>query len=187
MRSAERVKPDVAESTSRRPGETRSRGPVGRQFWNRCEPSQEPAGVSLHTERERAGGPIGAADVADILVRAAVFVAWSPRQTPAPIGDAGQSPSADDIVRQGVGSAHVLLALAERQLVQNVCYPRVIAVDVHGAISNLRINGEIVAVIESRHGPGVVRNELKSLRDSLFHFDLQRVVLAACIHTKVVV
>ena len=61
-----------------------------------------------------------------------------------------------------------------------------IAIHVHGAIGDLGVDAEIVAVIESRAGEGVMRDELKSLGDSLFGFDLQRVVIAACIHAKVV-
>src|SRR2546429_2478366 len=51
------------------------------------------------------------------IVLAAVTEARRPRQTPAPVGDTGQSPSADDVICQPVGIAHVLLALAERQFV----------------------------------------------------------------------
>src|SRR6202158_4759292 len=40
--------------------------------------------------------------------------------------------------------------------------------------------------MESRTGPGVMRDELQSLGNSLFDFDLQRIVIAACIHAKVV-
>src|SRR6266852_2427367 len=184
MRSAERVVPDVAECTRCRTSKHAAGCSVGSQLRNRCEPSEEPVGVSLDTKGKRAGSPIGAADV-DILVQAAVFVAWSPWQPPAPVGDAGQSPSTDGIVRQSVGTAHILLPLAERQLIEDVRYPHVIAVHVHGAIGYLGIDGEIVAVIESRAGEGIMRHELKSLGDSLFDFKLQRIVIAVRIHAKI--
>src|SRR5437879_8899787 len=40
--------------------------------------------------------------------------------------------------------------------------------------------------MESRARKSVMRDELESLGYSLFHFELQRIVVAACIHAKVV-
>src|ERR1700741_1732018 len=113
MRPAERVIPDVSECTRCRTSEHAAGCSVSSQLRNRREPREEPVSVSFDTKRERARSPIGAAD-AGILVLATVFVACSPRQTPAPVGDASQSPSANDVVCQSVGAAHILLALAER-------------------------------------------------------------------------
>src|SRR5437667_12710540 len=56
----------------------------------------------------------------------------------------------------------------------------------HRAIIDCLIYGLIVVDIISRAEPRVMRDELQSLRKSLFDFELQRIVVAACIHAKVV-
>ena len=109
--------------------------PRVRTIVDRSKPSKEPVRVPLRTERKCARAFVGTAD-ADILVLAAVTIAGRPRQTPAPVGNARQSPSANDVIRQSVGAAHVFLALAERQFIEDVRYPHVIPVHIHGAIAD---------------------------------------------------
>src|SRR5207253_10055677 len=60
-------------------------------------------------------------------------------------------------------------------LIQNVGYPRVIAVLVVGAIRDCGIDAVVVAVMEPCPGKGVVRDELQPLGEPLVHFDLQRI------------
>src|SRR5436305_3177052 len=61
-----------------------------------------------------------------------------------------------------------------------------IAVNVHRAVCDSGIYGEIIVVIEPRAGPGIMRDELQPLRKALFGFKLQGAIIAVRIHPKVV-
>src|SRR5581483_2448264 len=130
-----------------------------------------PASASAHGTHQ-----IGPAR-AGIAVAAATVVRNVKRQTARPVPGSVDGPAANEVIGCPADTAGKPPSAAEGQLPQVGQYEYVPAVEVVGTVVHARIVGVVVAVVVESLGPGVMRQELISVREALLELGLQRMVI----------